>query len=100
MADMSIEFSGVRLKNPIIVASAEPSNSVENIKQCIDYGAGAVITKTIGDIPGMQQLTKNSKYAILNDQGRVIKGKVPRSFIFYSRSGYISEPAADWGFRS
>ncbi len=96
MADMRIEFSGITLKNPIIVASAEPSNSVENIKQCIDYGAGAVITKTIGDIPGMQQLTKNSKYAILNDQGRIIKGKVPRSFIFYSRSGYVSEPAADW----
>ncbi len=96
MADMRIEFSGITLKNPIIVASAEPSNSVENIKQCIDYGAGAVITKTIGDIPGMQKLTKNSKYAILNDQGRIIKGKVPRSFVFYSRSGYISEPAADW----
>lgn len=96
MADMRIEFSGITLKNPIIVASAEPSNSLVNIKQCIDYGAGAVITKTIGDIPGMQQLTKNSKYAILNDQGRIIKGKVPRSFIFYSRSGYISEPAEDW----
>jgi dihydroorotate dehydrogenase subfamily 1 len=96
MADMSIEFSGIRLKNPIIVASAEPSNSVENIKQCIDYGAGAVITKTIGDIPGMQKLTLNSKYAILNDQGRIIKGKIPRSFVFYSRSGYISEQAQDW----
>ncbi len=96
MADMSIEFSGIKLKNPIIVASAEPSNSVENIKQCIDYGAGAVITKTIGDIPGMQKLTLNSKYAILNDQGRIIKGKVPRSFVFYSRSGYISEQAEDW----
>ena len=54
MADLSVEFSGVKLKNPIIVASAEPSNSVENIKKCIDFGAGAVITKTIGDIPGMQ----------------------------------------------
>ncbi len=96
MADMSIEFSGIMLKNPIIVASAEPSNSVENIKQCIDYGAGAVITKTIGDIPGMQKLTQNSKYAILNDQGRIIKGKIPRSFVFYSRSGYISEQAEDW----
>ncbi|MCA8867905.1 MAG: 4Fe-4S binding protein [Rhodobacteraceae bacterium] len=96
MADLSVEFSGVKLKNPIIVASAEPSNSVENIKKCIDFGAGAVITKTIGDIPGMQQLTKNSKYAILNDQGKIIKGKVPRSFVFYSRSGFISEPAQDW----
>ena len=49
-----------------------------------------------GDIPGMQKLTQNSKYAILNDQGRIIKGKVPRSFVFYSRSGYISEQAEDW----
>ncbi len=96
MADMSVEFSGITLKNPIIVASAEPSNSVQNIKDCIDHGAGAVITKTIGDIPGMQKLTQNSKYAILNDQGRIIKGKIPRSFVFYSRSGYISEEAGDW----
>lgn len=96
MADLSVEFSGLKLKNPIIVASAEPSNSVENIKKCIDHGAAAVITKTIGDIPNMAKLTKNSKYAILNDKGTLIKGKVPRSFVFYSRSGYISEPAQDW----
>ena len=96
MADMSVEFSGLKLKNPIIVASAEPSNSVENIKKCIDHGAAAVITKTIGDIPGMQKLTANSKYAILNDKGTIIKGKIPRSFVFYSRSGYASEPAQDW----
>jgi dihydroorotate dehydrogenase (fumarate)/dihydropyrimidine dehydrogenase (NAD+) subunit PreA len=96
MADMSVEFSGLKLKNPIIIASAEPSNSVENIKKCIDHGAAAVITKTIGDIPGMAKLTENSKYAILDDRGRPIKGKIPRSFVFYSRSGYVSEPAETW----
>ena len=96
MADLSVEFSGLKLKNPIIVASAEPSNSVANIKKCIDHGAAAVITKTIGDIPGMAKLTRNSKYAILNDKGSLIRGKVPRSFVFYSRSGYVHEPAQDW----
>lgn len=96
MPDLSVQFSGLRLKNPIIVASAEPSNSVENIKTCIDHGAAAVITKTIGDIPNMAKLTENSKYAILNDKGTLIRGKVPRSFIFYSRSGYVAEPAQNW----
>lgn len=96
MADLSVTFSGLRFKNPIIVASAEPSNSVENIRKCIDYGAAAVITKTIGDVPNMQRLTENSKYAILNDKGALIRGKVPRSFTFYSRSGYVTEPAQDW----
>ncbi|GAB4293133.1 MAG: 4Fe-4S binding protein [Roseovarius sp.] len=96
MADLSVTFSGLRLKNPIIVASAEPSNSVKNIRKCIDHGAAAVITKTIGDAPNMSRLTENSKYAILNDKGTLIRGKVPRSFVFYSRSGYVTEPAQDW----
>jgi hypothetical protein len=50
----------------------------------------------VGDIPGMQALTNNSKYAILNDQGELIRGKVNRSFFFYSRSGYAKEHYADW----
>ena len=96
MADMTVDFCGLKLKNPLIVASIEPANSVENIKKCIDYGAAAVITKTIGDLPGMAKLTQHSKYAILNDKGQPIKGKVPRHFVFYSRSGYVTEPCEDW----
>ncbi len=96
MADMSVDFCGVKFKNPIIVASAEPSNSVLNIKKCIDNGASGVVVKTIGDIPAFRELTKNSKYAILNDKTRPIKGKVPRSFTFYSRSGYISQDHKEW----
>jgi dihydroorotate dehydrogenase (fumarate)/dihydropyrimidine dehydrogenase (NAD+) subunit PreA len=96
MADTTVEFSGLKFKNPIVVASIEPANSADNIKKCIDYGAAGVITKTIGDLPGMATLTKHSKYAILNDRGQMIRGKVPRSFVFYSRSGYVSEPIEDW----
>jgi dihydroorotate dehydrogenase (fumarate)/dihydropyrimidine dehydrogenase (NAD+) subunit PreA len=96
MADITVDFCGLKLKNPLIVASIEPSNSVENIKKCIDYGAAAVITKTIGDLPGMAKLTQHSKYAILNDKGQLIKGKIPRHFVFYSRSGYVTEPWEDW----
>ncbi len=96
MADLSVDFCGIKFKNPIIVASAEPSNSVLNIKKCIDNGASGVVVKTIGDIPAFRELTKNSKYAILNDKTRPIKGKVPRSFTFYSRSGYISQDHKEW----
>ncbi|SVE03361.1 uncharacterized protein METZ01_LOCUS456215, partial [marine metagenome] len=96
MANLKTEFCGLEFKNPIVVASAETGNSLDNIKKCIDYGAGGVIIKTVGDIPGMQTLTNNSKYAILNDQGELIRGKVNRSFFFYSRSGYAKEHYADW----
>jgi len=96
MANLRTEFCGLEFKNPIVVASAEPGNSLDNIKQCIDYGAGGLIIKTVGDIPGMQTLTNNSKYAILNDKGELIRGKVPHSFFFYSRSGYAKEYYEDW----
>ena len=96
MADLRVKFCGIDFKNPILVASAETSNSVANIKKCIDYGASGIIVKTIGDIPAFRQLTKNSKYCILNDKTRPIEGKVPRSFTFYSRSGYNSQPHEEW----
>ena len=96
MANLKTKFCGLEFKNPIVVASAETGNSLDNIKKCIDYGAGGVIIKTVGDIPEMQTLTNNSKYAILNDQGESIQGKVNRSFFFYSRSGYAKEHYTDW----
>ena len=41
-------------------------------------------------------LTEHSKYAILNDKGEPIRGKVNRNFFFYSRSGYVSEDYREW----
>jgi len=96
MADLNTQFCGLHFKNPIVVASAEPGNSVDNMKKCVDYGAGGIIIKTIGDIPGMQTLTNHSKYAILNDKGEPIRGKINRNFFFYSRSGYVTEHYKEW----
>ena len=96
MADLNTEFCGLKFKNPIVVASAETGNSVTNMKDCVDHGAGGIIIKTIGDIPAMQTLTRHSKYAILNDRGQPIQGKVNRNFSFYSRSGYVTEDYRDW----
>ncbi len=96
MADLSVEFCGVPFKNPIVAASLETTNSPDLMKQCFDYGAAGAIIKTLTDIEDMARLTENSKYAILNDRGEIIKGKVPRDFVFYSRSGYSSTYYKDW----
>ena len=96
MADLRIEFCGLQFKNPIIVSSIEPSNSVDRLKRCIDAGAAGAVVKTLTDIPAMATLTKHSKYAILDESGRTIKGKVPRNYVFYSRSGFASETYQEW----
>ena len=42
MANLKTEFCELEFKNPIVVASAETGNSLDNIKKCIDYGAWGV----------------------------------------------------------
>ena len=45
MADLSVDFAGLKLKNPFIVASSELTNKVEKIKIAEQHGASAVSTK-------------------------------------------------------
>ncbi len=75
MADLSVDFCGIKFKNPIVVSSIEPTNSLDKLKRCVDAGAAGAVVKTLTDTPQMAVLTHHSKYAILNDNGRPIRGK-------------------------
>lgn len=96
MADLSVDFCGIKFKNPVVIASIETTNSPEVIRECVDAGAGGMIIKTLTDIEDMARLTQNSKYAILNEKNETIQGKVNKNFVFYSRSGYSSMMYRDW----
>ncbi len=47
MASLDVNFGGLLLKNPIIIASAPPTETAESIVRCAEAGAAAVVTKTI-----------------------------------------------------
>jgi dihydroorotate dehydrogenase (fumarate)/dihydropyrimidine dehydrogenase (NAD+) subunit PreA len=96
MANMEVEFCGVRIKNPLVAASAEPTLNANNMKKCIDTGAGGVIAKTMTDSPEMRELTTRAKWRFLNQRHEVCRGKVPRGFSLYSRSGLAIEPPEDF----
>lgn len=96
MADLSVEFCGVRIKNPIVAASAEPTLNAHNMTKCIDAGAGGVIVKTMTDSPAMRELTTRSKWRFLNEKHEVCQGKVPRAFSLYGRSGLALEPPEEF----
>lgn len=42
-----VNFAGLQLRNPVIVASATPSINAEAIKRAADAGAGAIVTKSM-----------------------------------------------------
>jgi dihydroorotate dehydrogenase (fumarate) len=45
--DLSTEYMGLKLKNPIIVSSSKLTGDINNIKKCADVGAGAIILKSV-----------------------------------------------------
>ena len=47
MIDLSINFAGLELKNPLIVASSDNVRDIRQIKQAEEYGASAVILKSM-----------------------------------------------------
>jgi len=96
MADLRTEFCGLKFKNPVLAASAEPTLCAENMKRVIETGAGGLIAKTVTDSEAMRRLTKMSKWRYLDEQHNVCRGKVPRLFTFYGRSGLAEEEPQEW----
>jgi len=47
MADLTTHYMGLRLRNPIIVASCGLTGSLDGIKRCADAGVGAVVLKSL-----------------------------------------------------
>lgn len=45
--DISTSYMGLKLKNPIIVSSSKLTSTIENVKKCVDHGAGAVVLKSL-----------------------------------------------------
>ncbi len=48
MADLSINFAGIKSPNPFWLASAPPSNSGAQVSKAFEYGWGGAVWKTIG----------------------------------------------------
>src|SRR5215467_11353290 len=49
MADLSIEFAGIKSPNPFWLASAPPTNTGDQIMRAFDMGWGGAVWKTLGD---------------------------------------------------
>ncbi len=62
--DLSTTYMGLRLRNPLIVSSSRITSTVEDIKKCSDYGAGAIVLKSLFE----EQFLANTSRLIDQDQ--------------------------------
>jgi len=49
MADLSVDFAGIKSPNPFWLASAPPTNSGDQVMRAFDHGWGGAVWKTLGD---------------------------------------------------
>jgi dihydropyrimidine dehydrogenase (NAD+) subunit PreA len=71
MADLSVNYAGLKFKNPIIAASATPTRDYSTMEKCIRAGVGGIVTKT----PSFEYIDRVSPspcfYIMYPDQARV-----------------------------
>ncbi len=69
---LNINFAGLKLKNPTVLASGILGYSTESLTSIVEGGAGAVVTKSIGTKPrtGYANPTvAQAKYGLINAMG-------------------------------
>lgn len=96
MADLSVEFAGIKFKNPVLAASAEPTLDVNLMRKVIEAGAGGLVAKSMSSAEGMRKLSKYSSWRYLTEKHELARGKVPRLFTFYGRAGATLVPPREW----
>src|SRR5437763_616687 len=96
--DLSTTVAGVRLKNPVICASGEPTMTLAGIRAAIDAGAGAVIAKSTNESEAAKRQLDGAEYALLDSdwQRRSWDDPAPAGASVFCRSGLAQLPFEDW----
>jgi len=66
--NLSVEYCGVKFRNPMVIASASPSKNAEYMRRCAESGAGGVIAKTFSPEPLAQQYV-SPRFTVLHKKG-------------------------------
>ncbi len=89
MADLTVEFSGITFKNPILASPGPPTNNLKRIKKCVESGIGGVVFKTaVSDSLKIMRKWPRPRFRLLKWDVDV-PWKIPSSFVLYSiEQGY------------
>jgi dihydropyrimidine dehydrogenase (NAD+) subunit PreA len=98
MADLSTTFTGIRLENPFLLASAPPTESESNIMRAYEAGWGGVVTKTIGLHPVANVRGPKTKFLRIDEGGsRMSMAKRPDATLVASWNWeLVSDKPLDW----
>ena len=95
---LSVQFTGLRLENPFLLASAPPTESDANIMRAFEAGWGGVVTKTIGLHPVVNVAGPKTKFLRATpDSPHLSMQKRPHTALHSSWNWeLISDKTLDW----
>lgn len=71
-ADLSVDYAGVKFRNPIVLASATPGWDGKHLAEAAAAGIGAVVCKTIGPPAEWAAHPRNGRLAFVKVNGKRI----------------------------
>ena len=96
--DLSVSVGPLRLKNPVICASGEPTMTAEGMRAAIDAGAGAVVAKSTNESVAAARQLDVADYVLLDDRWRPTawdRSAGPGASLL-CRSGLVQVPFDRW----
>jgi dihydroorotate dehydrogenase len=86
MANLSTNYVGLKLKNPLLAASATETKDAKTMKKCIEAGFGGVVVKSLyGTSIAVARKWHRPRFQLLNWHPKSTDPlKAPDGFILYS----------------
>jgi dihydropyrimidine dehydrogenase (NAD+) subunit PreA len=72
MVDLSVNFAGIKARNPFWLASAPPTDKAYNVERALRAGWGGVVWKTLGEDPPI--VNTASRYGAVSYKGLRVAG--------------------------
>ena len=74
MADLSVDFVGIRAPNPFWLASAPPTDKAYNVRRAFRAGWGGVVWKTLGEAGPPVVNVNGPRYGVVHGPDRRVLG--------------------------
>ena len=74
MADLSVDFVGIRAPNPFWLASAPPTDKAYNVRRAFEAGWGGVVWKTLGEDGPPIVNVNGPRYGVVHGPDRRVLG--------------------------
>jgi dihydroorotate dehydrogenase len=95
---LSTSIGSVRLKNPVICGSGEPTMTASGIRAALKAGAGAVMAKSVNESPKARKQLDHTDYMLFDGAFRPIEwtSSPPVDAQLFCRSGLNQVDVDDW----